>query len=278
MGFFSLQLAGLNPRTIRSRTTDIDLLTFGVIVAGRDQGHGAALLPVWPGHPITGAEFNQAADVNGYPHSAANMSKDWTVGPLWVDDADRVDIVYTATNTSDSKLPTADQEQINKWTIKLTDIYLSLLVGEFVSALGLTSLTEYIGGQAGGAIASFFADPVGTLLGYKPAGPCNGTVFAGKQTFTGAELAAKTVTPGVEHVWGHEVKVWTAELTDSLNDGATHDTNTCGAIAETDVQLRFTRYEHWSLETWSGVTLEPGVRRMVAPAGGSLKQIFGLRL
>src|ERR671927_29493 len=114
MGFFSFQLARIDPQNIRSRTTDIDLLTFGVLVNGRDQGHGYAVIPVWPAVPIESGSFNEGAAIN-----------------------------------------------------------------------------EYIfGATAAGAVAAFFADPVGTLLGYKPPGRCNGTVFSGKKTFTGATLAA----------------------------------------------------------------------------------------
>jgi hypothetical protein len=279
MAFFSVQLAELNPRRIRSRATDVDLLSFSVLVASRDQGHGTALLPVWPGVAMTADVFNQAAAANGYPHTAANMSPDWIVGPLWVEDTERVEIVYAAVNTSDSQIPTARQEEVNRWTIKLTNIYLSLLVGEFVSALGLASLAEYIGGQAGGAVAAFLADPVGTLLGYRPPGPCNGTVFAGKQSFTGAELAARTITPGTKRLWAsQEVRTWSCDITDVTTDAATHDTDVCGAVAETDVTLRCTRFENWSLKGWSDKTLAPGLRRMYAPAGGDLKRIFGLRV
>lgn len=277
MGFFTFQLARLDPHSIRSRTTDIDLLTFAVLVAGRDQGHGAALIPVWPGHPITAEQFNHAAAINGHPYTASRMSADWTIGPLWVEDGDEVHVVYNATNTSDSQIPTADQEQVNQWIIKLTNIYLSVLVGEFISALGLGQIAAYIGGQAGEAIAAFFADPVGTLLGYKPPGPCNGTVFASKKTFTGASLAAATTTPGSITRWGREIQTWYTDQTEVLTDAATHDSDICGAVAETEITLRITRLDHWSLHMFSDNSLAQGLRPLY-PSGGSLKTMYGLRL
>lgn len=277
MGYFTIQLARLDPRSIRSRTTDIDLLTFAVLVAGRDQGHGAALLPVWPGHPMTADQFNQAAAVNGHPATATWMSQDWTIGPLWIEDGDQVHVVYTATNTSDSQIPTADQEQVNKWIIKLTDIYLSVLVGQFVSALGLSEVAAYIGGEAGEAVAAFLADPVGILLGYRPPGPCNGTVFAGKRAFTGSSLTAATTTPTTVQRWGKAVPAWYTDLTETLTDAATHDPEVCGAIAETEITIRVTRIDSWSLSMWTGRSLASGLRPM-HPAGGSLKTLYGLRL
>ena len=276
MGFFTIQLARLDPHNIRSRVTDIDLLTFAVLVAGRDQGHGAALIPVWPRHPITAEEFNQAAVVNGHPHSANRMSEDWTIGPLWIEDGEQVHIVYNATNTSDSQIPTSDQEAVNKWMLKLTSMYLSAMAGSFVSVIGLSEVVDLVVG-GGSGVAGFFADPVGTLLGYKPPGPCNGTVFAGKKSFTGASLTATTVTPGTTRSWGREVRSWYCDLTETLTDATTHDTDVCGGIAETEITIRITRLEHWSLQMWTDQSLTQGLRPQ-HPAGGSLKELYGLRI
>lgn len=181
------------------------------------------------------------------------------------------------TNTSDSQLPTADQEPINKWTIKLTNIYLSVLVGQFVSALGPSALADYIGGHAAGTVAAFLADPVGTLLGYRPPGPCNGTVFASTGTFTGAGLVQATTTPGTVMRWGQQVQSWSADLTETLTDATTHNTDVCGGLAETEITLRVTRLDHWSLRRWSGESLTQGVR-LRHPSGGSLKALYGLRI
>ncbi len=209
MGFFSFQLTKVDPQSIRSRTTDIDLLTFGVLVNGRDQGHGYAVIPMWPGKAVESRSFFDGAAQNGHPYGRDHMSEDWVIGPLYVEDTDKVEVVATATNFSDSTLPSMSQQEADRWSIKMLNIYYSVLVGNFISALGLTAIADYIGGAtAAGAVAAFLADPVGTLLGYKPPGHCNGTVFSAKNNFTGASLGGLPSTPGVERFWGKEVNMW----------------------------------------------------------------------
>ncbi len=208
------------------------------------------------------------------------MSENWEIGPLEVADDDQVSIVYTATNTSDSQLPTADQQAVDAWTIKAVDIYYSYLLGEFASGLGLSEVSEYFGsslGKAGGAVAAFLADPVGTALGIKPQGPCNGTVFADSKSFTGATLAQLPSNPSQETRWGVTIPTSWSELTQHYSDEATHNKDTCGASAQTDVTVKVTRYDHWSLRFTSNKSLAAGLRHQF-PAGGSLKEFYGLRI
>jgi len=277
MAFYSFQLERIVAANIRSRIQDIDLLTFGVLVNGRDQGHGTALIPVGPGASIPAAEFNQAADVNGFPRTRNNMSENWEIGPLEVLDADEVSIVYTATNTSDSQIPTADQQTVDKWTIKIVDIYYSYLLGQFASGLGLGVLEEYVG-RLGGPVASFLADPVGWALGVKPVGPCNGTVFADHLSFTGATLGQRPAAQSQETRWGVTIPTQWFELTQSYSDDATHNKDTCGDPAQTTVTVKVTRYQHWSWTAFEGGEfLVDGVRSKF-PHGGGLKQLYGLRI
>jgi hypothetical protein len=277
MGFFSFQLTKLDPKNIRSRTTDIDLVTFGVLVNNRDQGHGYATFPMWPGLAVEYGSFNDGAALNGLAFGGDHMNRDWVIGPLYVEDNDRVDVVYTATNLSDANLPSMSQQEADKWAIKTMNIYYSLLVGEFISGIGLSALADYIGARAAEAAAAFLADPVGTLLGYKPPGHCNGTVFSDKKSFTGATLAALPSTPGTERTWGREVKAWWSELTEHYSDEATHNPDMCGATAQTDVTIKITRYQQWSMKAWSGQSYEAGWRRF-HPAAHSFMEVYGLRI
>jgi hypothetical protein len=278
MAFYSFQLERISAQNIRSRTQDVDLISFGVLVNGRDQGHGTALTPVRPGAVLTGDEITQGAAVNGLPHTRARMSPDWVVGPLQIFDADEVAIVYTATNTSDSQIPTADQRAVDAWTIKLVDHYYSLLLGECVSGLGLEAVSEIVE-RLGGAVAQFVTDPVGTALGVRPEGPCNGTVFADSRVFSGAALAALQGTPVKETRWGVTIPTSTAELTQHYSDEATHDRSTCGDTAETDVTIAIKHYPFWSLRFWEGQHFGGGAGvRTQFPHGGYLTQLYGLRI
>ncbi|MGI8713196.1 MAG: hypothetical protein ACR2NR_08450 [Solirubrobacteraceae bacterium] len=280
MAFYTFQLERLAAQNIRSRTTDVDLITFGVLVNGRDQGHGSALVPIWPGTVLNAEEIMPAAAVNGYPHAREHMSANWEIGPLEVSDSDQIAIVYTATNTSDSQIPTADQQAVDAWTIKLVDIYYSYLLGEFASGLGLSAVTEYfgsLGGKVGGAVAAFLSDPVGTALGVKPQGPCNGTVFADSKSFTGATLGQLPSTPSQETRWNVTIPTAWSELTEHYSDEATHNKDTCGDTAQTDVTIKITRYDHWSLKFATNQSLASGLR-LQFPSGGSLKELYGLRI
>jgi hypothetical protein len=221
----------------------------------------------------------EAAAVNGFPHSRRHMTNEWVIGPLEILDADRVAIVYTATNTSDSQIPTADQRAVDEWTIKLVNIYYSMLLGSFVSGLGLSAIADFIGANLTSAAVAFLADPVGTLLGYKPPGPCNGIVYADTKEFTGATLAAMPSTPSQVTSGRRIINTAWSELTQHYSDEATHDRETCGDTAQTDVTMRITRYEHWSLGFFEGFNfaLSDGLRSRF-PKGGSVKELFGLKL
>lgn len=282
MTFYTFQLSRVEAQNIRSRVTDIDLLTFGILVNGHDKGHGSALVPMWPGTVLTGNLIEQAAAVNGHPHSRRQMTKDWVVGPVDVLDGDNVSLVYTATNTSDSQLPTADQRAIDEWTIKLLNIYYSILLGEFVSGLGLRAVADFIGANLTSAAVAFLADPVGTILGVEPQGPCNGTVFADAKEFTGAALKGLPSTPAQVTLSGQTLRTNSLELKHHYSDEATHDHRTCGDTAQTDVTVKIVRYEHFSLRMfaglfWSEFGLAGGLRRRV-PEGGNLRELIGARV
>jgi len=277
MAFYTFQLAQIEPQTIRSRHTDIDHVTFGVLVNGRDQGHGYAVTPVFPGQALTGKVLTEGASTNGLAHGGSRMSQDWKIGPLAIEDGDEVSIVYTATNLSDGGLPTADQQAFDAYTIKFLNGFYSVLLGQFVSGLGLSAVAELIGANASGAVAAFFADPVGKILGVEPAGPCNGTVFADKKAFTHASLAQLPSTAAQETSFGVTINSAWSELTAHYTDEQTHSHENCGDAAQTNVVIRITRYDRWSLRFSSSSTLSAGMRAHF-PHGGNLTELYGLRI
>src|SRR5262245_32658795 len=111
----------VNPRS--RRVNDINLVTFGVFLNKREQGRGTAVTPMFEGNSLHGAELTEGARMNGHPYSELHMWPDWAIGPIAVQDGDTVEVIYTATNTSDSDLPTADQQKVDKIVIKFLDIY-----------------------------------------------------------------------------------------------------------------------------------------------------------
>jgi hypothetical protein len=279
MAFYTFQLASIAAQNIRSRTTDIDLLTFGVLVNGRDQGHGYSVVPMWPRTVLKAQDIEKAAAINGHPYGKTHMSKDWVIGPLRIEDGDDVSIVYTASNTSDSNLPSAEQREVDEWTVKVLNVYYSMLVGSFVSGLGLTAVAEFIGANVSSATAAFFADPVGTILGVEPTGPCNGTVFADAKAFTGASLRQLSSSQSQKTQHGVTLNTASSELKYHYSDEATHDKETCGDTAQTDVTLEVRRYDYWSMRFASNPkwSLSSGIRRDF-PNGGTFSELYGLRI
>jgi hypothetical protein len=282
--YYTFQLSRIHCIQNRSaQPNDIDILTFGVLLNKRDQGHGAAVVPIFRGDSYNPDEINESSTENGYGSTflADHMARSWMIGPTEVRDGDDIDIVVTGTNTSDSQLPTADQQKIEEMELKAISVYYSWLLGQFASSLGLSVIAEYIGsliGQAGGAIASFLADPVGKLLGWEPQGPCNGLVFGGdkdKISLSSRDIEALD--------WATDPTPWPtgpvdmAVITHSYDDSATHPAEHCGAIAQTEVDVTIRRDSTWSIrkQNWQEAL---GSMRQRYPGNASLKVAAGLRL
>jgi hypothetical protein len=278
--YYTFQLSRIHCIQNRSKLpNDIDILTFGVLLNQRDQGHGAAVVPIFRDSMLNPDEINESSRANGYgpTFSADHMARSWMIGPTEVRDGDGIDIVVTATNTSDSQLPTADQQKIERMELDALNVYYSWLLGEFVSSLGLSVIAEYIGssiGQAGSAIASFLADPVGKLLGWEPQGPCNGLVLGDKISLPSRAIEALDWAPD-PYPWATG-PVEMALITHSYDDSATHPEH-CGAIAQTEVDVTIRRASTWSMrkQNWQG---NLGSVRQRYPGDSSLKVAAGLRL
>ncbi len=281
--YYTFQLSRIHCIETRSggggTDVDIDILTYGVLLNRRDQGHGALVVPIMSGDTLNPDEINEQAHTNGYGQtfSADHMARNWIIGPTEVHDGDDIKIVLTATNTSDSQLPTGDQQKMERLELDALNIYYSWLAGEFESGLGLGMIAAYVGGKitdAGGAIAKFLADPVGTLLGWESQGQCNGLVFGDKIELSSRDIESLD--------WAPDPTQWAtgpmemAVLSQSYDDSATHSAG-CGAIAQTEVDVTIRRASFWSMrsQNWQGGL---GSVRQRYPGDSSLKVAAGLRL
>lgn len=279
--YYTFELSRIHCIQPRSKgASDVDLITFGVLVNQRDQGHGAVIVPVFGGSSMTPAQLMEESRTNGYgtTFSGVHMGPDWMIGPTEVLDGDDVSIVLTGTNTNDSQLPTADQQKIDRLELDALNIYYSWLTGQFVSALGLAVVSEFVGsviGGAGGAVASFFADPVGTLLGYEPKGPCNGLAFGANLSRSSRDLESLDWAPD-PYQWATG-PVEMAVITQTYDDSATHASQNCGATAQTEIDITVRRSQTWSMQrqNWRNPVMSV---RQTYPNAASLKAAAGIRL
>jgi len=258
--FYTFQLTRVHPIELRSNIGgDTDLMTFGVALNKRDQGHGSAVVPMFRNSNIGGKALYDQSVQNGFVSTIKRerMTKDWTLGPTEIRDGDAVDIVVAGTNTNDSQLPTADQQKMDRLTIDFLNVYYSWLVGNFVSTLGLEKVVELIG-LGGGAFASYLADPVGRLLGWQAQGPCNGMVFAGTVSLSANDLEALDWTPDPARYAAGPKEL--SVVTRSYDDSVDHDTNVCGTIARTEIDVTIRRAPTWSLQKENFVQRVTSVR------------------
>lgn len=282
--YYTFQLSRMHCIEPRSNgPDDINLITFGVLLNKREQGRGAAVIPVFRGSTIGGREITDYSANSGYgaTRSRVNMRKDWLIGPTEVRDEDGVEVVLTSTNTNDSDLPTADQQKIDRLIIDAMNIYYSWLLGQFVSGLGLKAIAGYFqtAKDATGAAAAFFADPVGTVLGYEPKGPCNGPVFTAAIGFSARDLHDldwSQEDPGRNH----GVAVDSATLTRTYDDADTHNTERCGPVARTEIDVTIRRWPYWAVQdaVWDGTGQRVTSVKQRYPGVTSLKAAAGIRL
>jgi hypothetical protein len=128
-------------------------------------------------------------------------------------------------------------------------------------------------------------DPVGWALGYSPQGPCNGPVFADAVSFSGSgldQLPAVLLPEGVPPPKPARPRYSETSFTRKYTDEATHDTNICGHVAETDVTFSVIKMSFISLK-WaapagrSAGQFLSGLRQGASGSPVSLKSVLGLR-
>ena len=177
-----------------------------------------------------------------------------------------------------TSLSTQQQDEIE---LKLLSAIATAAVAALTGGLGLV-------GEGIAAALGAIGDPVGRFLGYAPQGPCNGPVFSDAVQFSGSgldNLAMAPLPPG-SHSTPPLPNYSVISFTRTYTDEATHDTNICGHIAETDVTFSVLRVSfisvRWSLtdrfpSRWPG-EFGPGLRQYGQPGTTiSVKSLLGLR-
>ena len=273
--YYTFQLSRINTIEFRSRHGDVDIVQFGVLLNGDDQGHGSAVVPMYRGS-MGGKEISDQSSQNGYASTwrFERMTRSWTLGPTEVGDGDTVVLVVSGTNTNDIQLPTADQQKMDALTIKFLEAYYSWLVGHFFSVFGLSEAVELIG-AAGIEVGAFLTDPIAWALGYEPSGPCNGTVFAGDIWFNARELEELEWAPDPAEYYTGPKEMTT--VTRSYDDAQWHNAERCGPIARTDIEVTIRRTAVYSLQKHH---FEPRLTSVRERYGDleSLKRAVGLRI
>jgi hypothetical protein len=264
MSFYIFRLESMLVKHRRGNIPDNDVVTFSILINQADRGHGTGVV-------TDVVAFDQPIPFNVVPpNNGLNIDRGWDAGPFEVDPGDVVHVVYTGTNISDvelESLSTKDQDEIE---IKILD---------GIVAAGLTALGGV--GDVAAAITGVLneiEDPVGTLIGFKPQGPCNGPVFSDAVEFTGSELDSLQMSPPPTPEGAQSIS-----FTHTYTDKATHDTNLCGDVAETDITFSVFRRSFISVgqmlsDRFPGTT-HPGIRQHGKSGATtiSLKSVLGLR-
>lgn len=287
MGFYIFRFETVRINRKRGNIPDDDGITFGVMVNETDRGHGAGFFPAVVDGTVANTWDITVDGLPAYPaRNRVNMSADWQIGPLEAAPSDGVVVVYTGTNVSDSGLSSLGTQKQDELEIKI----LNAIASKFVGLIAGAGLGEALGSAFSEAFDEAFSDPVGDLIGYRQQGPCNGPVFAGAVPFHGSDLdqlamgpLTYTYFPGTSYPETRTSEFPGIRFTRSHTDRETHDSNVCGAIAETDVTFSVCRLPHVSVTTWAhrrfpGQLLRNGVRRLAPPNTAiSIKSLLGVR-
>lgn len=251
MPFYAFKLGKIHVITPRGRIPDNDIVTFSVFVNQVDRGHGSGFIPALGKGSTVPVAAVKARNRNG------SMSTDWIIGPLEIAPGDLIHMVFSGTNTSDSQIDLSGQAEIE---IKI----LNKIVGAAVGAVGGPI------GSAIGAALSLLGDPVGTILGFEPQGPCNGLVFSDTVEFTGTGLDSLAFRPPEgENAFVSLPKATEFSFTRSYTDEKDHNSENCGDIARTEITFSILRVPSISvrfyLNRFFDADLRQGVRRLAAP-------------
>jgi len=287
VGFYIFRFETVHIKRKRGNVPDDDAITFGVMVNQTDCGHGAGFFPAMVDGTVAKTWDITVDGLPAYPASNRfNMTGDWQIGPVETAPSDTVDVVYTGTNSSDSGLSSLGTQKQDELEIKI----LNVVAKKFVGLVAGAGLGEALGSAFSEAFDDAFDDPVGALIGYKQQGPCNGAVFADVVPFRGTELDGLAVSPltyryyeGTPYPETRTSDFPGIRLTRSYTDAASHDTKTCGAIAETEVTFSVCRLPYVSVTFWAhrrfqAQSLKGGLRKLGKPYTTiSIKSLLGVK-
>jgi len=248
--FFSFRLNAIHSQNQRGKNADYDVIAFQVLKNNQVVGQGGITTVVNSGATITTAPApNDLFFPPFKPTYKDRMSDQWIIGPIEVGANDHINVVYSATNIGDPGLG-SDEIKTDKIIEKLLDTYYQALLSEVTIEVAgtLGAVTDIAAGifGVGKDVAGNFSDtlknianaienPVETFLGEPDDGACNGVVFAGSTSFTGADLNQLRYSPPSPQHWAPDTCVGEHEFPVHLTDAGNHNTDKCGHIAETDI-------------------------------------------
>jgi hypothetical protein len=262
------------------------MMTFGVVVNNRDQGFYALTAPIFPGRAHNSDDLREVARVNGYPGPIfANCRGEFSVGPLEIVDDDDVVILYSGTNISDDPNQIPRQEFEKAETKAVSAFYLWML-GAATESQWLGEAIDFLKGVAPGEVGKFLSNPVGFMLGVGNDGPCNGLVYRDALKQKGHDISQLPYASlPFDENFGSTAKATFKKSYSDADYG--HNTDTCGAVAHTDVTIEMTRYDKFPVAYWGplkGGHVVPkrrpyGIREItgLGSRSGTVKQLYGLR-
>jgi len=242
MPAFMFRLEKMFVQFQRGKNPDVDLITFGVVSNGAEQGHVGAFTGLLHTGDTLAFTFP--------PTTPPGKWGTWEVGPMRVAPDQIVSVKYAGVNSSDPTdggLSAEDQAKIagTVWTG---------LVGISFVAAGAPEVLTAIGAAFGAALTEIFGDLVSQPR-------CNGSVFADSIDFSGADLARQTAASG------------SFSVTKSYTDDGSHPSE-CGHIAQTDVTFSVRTVQE-SLRQFFGsrFDLTQGLRKFF-PGATSVRALF----
>jgi hypothetical protein len=284
MSFYEFQFEGFQTFHRRGNIPDKDVVTFTVLINEIDRGHGSDIFPsVVPNRTESVYDDTDAGSKAYLAKNRLNMSKSWGIGPFEILPGDDIIVAYSGTNISDQSSPGAAAQ--DRLELDILNQVAKKGVALFLGA----GLGSEIGGLFSDAFNEFFEDPVGDFIGYKAVGGCNGPVFVDAKRFSANDLDSLDVkpltyvdAPTTDYASVRDYSFPGIRFTQHNTDEATHDSDQCGHIAETDVTFAIFRLPDLSVLNLMGrrfPNLSPaGGLRQVRPPGSafSLKSALGV--
>jgi hypothetical protein len=271
MPILGFRLQTLATISTRSRHTDDDVITFGVVVNEKARGQCSGRAPAFGGSTI---------DIAFVPATVGTGSwdREFLVGPFDIEPDDTIRVFYSVTNIGDTQIPDPKAEKLQ---IEIMDKMLAAAVG-FIA--GPAGLALGVLGETLAKALGLIPSPIAAALGWKPNGPCNGVVLGGGVDFTGSGLAELDYVDRPSLASGVGPRQ-ASKVTRHYDDQATHNTETCGAIAQTDLTFEVMKFAHAvSVRTHAlrrrqtSPQLRDGLRQLRPDAGPvSVRQLLGLQ-